>query len=289
MARSRFNGTAARRASALLLTSTALGLSSLAAAQDPPTPPAAPPTGPTMAQPGDIIVTATKRSERLQDVPISIQALSTQTLEQHQVTSFDDYQKLLPSVSSQSFGPGQAQLYFRGITSGADGLHGGSLPATGTYLDEVPVTTIASTVDIHVYDIDRVEALAGPQGTLYGASSLSGTLRIITNKPDTRKFSAGYDLDLNKFGKGNVGGQANGFVNIPLSERAAIRLVGFYEHDGGYIDNTFKSRTFTLDDDDPTDERHQQQRQIREEEFQRRRPPMADGSRSSSTSTTTGQ
>ena len=67
---------------------------------------------------------------QLQDVPISIQALSTQTLEQHQVSSFDDYQKLLPSVSSQSFGPGQAQLYFRGITSGADGLHGGSLPAT---------------------------------------------------------------------------------------------------------------------------------------------------------------
>ncbi len=167
------------------------------------------------------------------------------------MSSFDDYQKLLPSVSSQSFGPGQAKLYFRGITSGADGLHGGSLPATGTYLDEIPITTIASTVDLHVYDIDRVEALAGPQGTLYGASSLSGTLRIITNKPDTRKFSAGYDLELNKFGKGAMGGAANGYVNVPLSERAAIRLVGFYEHDGGYIDNTFKSRTFTLDDNDP--------------------------------------
>src|SRR4051812_2562989 len=216
MARATVNGAAARRTSVLLLTSTALGLSSIAAAQDPPAPP---PTGgaPAGVQPGDIIVTATKRSERLQDVPISIQALSNQTLEQHEVSSFDDYQKLLPSVSSQSFGPGQAQLYFRGITSGADGLHGGSLPATGTYLDEVPVTTIASTVDIHVYDFDRIEALAGPQGTLYGASSLSGTLRIITNKPSTRKFEAGYDLELNKFGKGNMGGAANGFVNVPLS------------------------------------------------------------------------
>jgi outer membrane receptor protein involved in Fe transport len=251
MARARFSGTAVRQASALLLTSTAMGLSSIAAAQDPPAapPPAAAPAPP---EAGDIIVTATKRSERLQDVPISIQALGTETLSQHQVSSFDDYQKLLPSVSSQSFGPGQAQLYFRGITSGTDGLHIGPTPATGTYLDEIPLTTIASTVDLHVYDIDRVEALAGPQGTLYGASSLSGTLRIITNKPSTRKFEAGYDLELNKFGKGNMGGAANGFVNIPLSERAAIRLVGFYEHDGGYIDNTFKSRTFTLDDDDPT-------------------------------------
>jgi len=242
-----------RCVSTLLLTTSAFGLSSLAAAQDPPAaPPAAAPTGPAPVEAGDIIVTATKRSERLQDVPISIQALGTQTLEQHQVSSFDDYQKLLPSVSSQSFGPGQAQLYFRGITSGTDGLHIGPTPATGTYLDEVPLTTIASTVDLHVYDIERVEALAGPQGTLYGASSLSGTLRIITNKPSTRKFEAGYDLELNKFGKGNMGGAANGFVNIPLSARAAIRLVGFYEHDGGYIDNTFKSRTFTLDDDDPT-------------------------------------
>jgi iron complex outermembrane receptor protein len=252
MALSSVSGNAARRATAVLLTTTALGLASAASAQDPPAPSPAPAAAPVAPDQGEIIVTATKRSERLQDVPISIQALGTATLEQHQVSSFDDYQKLLPSLSSQSFGPGQAQLYFRGITSGTDGLHIGPTPATGTYLDEIPLTTVANTVDLHIYDIDRVEALAGPQGTLYGASSLSGTLRIITNKPNTHKFEAGYDLELNKFGKGAAGGAANGFVNIPLSERAAIRLVGFYEHDGGYIDNTFKSRTYTLDDDDPT-------------------------------------
>jgi outer membrane receptor protein involved in Fe transport len=200
----------------------------------------------------DIIVTATKRSERLQDVPISIQALGSVTLEQHQVQSFDDYAKLLPSVSFQSFGPGQSQIYFRGVTSGGDGLHGGSAPASGLYLDEIPLTTIANNIDIHVYDIERVEALSGPQGTLYGASSLSGTLRLITNKPDPSKFSAGYDLDGNKFGKGGVGGTAEGFVNVPLGEKAAIRLVGFYEHDGGYIDNTPATRTYTLNDDDPS-------------------------------------
>ena len=96
---------------------------------------------------------------------------------QHQVASSDDYIKLLPSVSFQSFGPGQSQIYFRGITSGGDGLHIGSEPATGVYVDEVPLTTIANGVDLHVYDIARVEALSGPQGTLFGASSLSGTLR----------------------------------------------------------------------------------------------------------------
>jgi len=200
----------------------------------------------------EIIVTATKRSERLQDVPISIQAFSSTTLEQHQVQSFDDYAKLLPSVSFQSFGPGQSQIYFRGVTSGGDGLHGGSSPASGLYLDEIPLTSIANNVDFHVYDVERVEALSGPQGTLYGASSLSGTLRLITNKPDTTKFSAGYDLDANKFGKGAGGGTAEGFVNIPLSRNVAIRLVGFYEHDGGYIDNTLGTRTYSLNDGDPT-------------------------------------
>ena len=88
-------------------------------------------------------------------------------------------------------------MYFRGIASGGDGLHAGSLPATGMYLDETPVTTIAGTLDVHMYDIQRVEALAGPQGTLYGASSLSGTVRIITNKPDPSKFSASYDVQAN--------------------------------------------------------------------------------------------
>jgi iron complex outermembrane recepter protein len=187
---------------------------------------------------GEIVVTATKREESLQKVPISIQALTPVVLEQHQVASFDDYAKLLPSVSFQSFGPGQSQLYFRGISTGGDGLHSGPLPTAGLYIDEVPVTTISGSVDIHVYDMARVEALSGPQGTLYGASSLAGTLRLITNKPDPTKFEAGYDLQGNKFGKGGYGGVAEGFVNIPISETMAIRLVGFYEHDGGYIDNT---------------------------------------------------
>ena len=191
----------------------------------------------------EVVVTAQKRSEDLQKVPISLQVLSGETLQEHQVSSFDDYAKFLPSVTFQSLGPGQAQLYFRGIASGGDGLHAGSLPATGVYLDEIPVTTIGNTLDVHTYDIARVEALAGPQGTLYGASSLSGTLRIITNKPDPSGFSASYDVKGDKYGRGNGGGETEGYVNIPLGDKMAIRLVGFYDHQGGYINNVLSTNT----------------------------------------------
>jgi iron complex outermembrane recepter protein len=192
----------------------------------------------------EIVVTAQKRSEDLQKVPISLQVLGGEKLEQLQVSNFDDYAKFLPSVSFQSTGPGQAQLYFRGIASGGDGLHSGSSSATGLYLDETPVTTIANSLDLHVYDIQRVEALAGPQGTLYGSSSLSGTLRIITNKPDTTRFLAGYDLKGNKFTKGAGGGEVEGFVNIPINDKLAVRLVGYYTHDGGFINNKLNSVTY---------------------------------------------
>jgi outer membrane receptor protein involved in Fe transport len=200
----------------------------------------------------EIIVTATKRSENIQDVPLSIQALGEQMLDEHQVSSFDDYAALLPSVSYQSFGPGQAQLAFRGVTSGSDGLPIGSSPTASMYLDDTPVTTIGSSVDLHVYDIDRVEALSGPQGTLFGASSLSGVVRIITNAPDPSAFAAGYDVEANSYTEGEAGGSLEGFVNLPLSDRVALRIVGFYEREGGYIDNVLGSRTYTLGDNDPT-------------------------------------
>jgi len=191
----------------------------------------------------EVVVTAEKRSEDLQKVPITITVLSTEKLAEHQVQNFDDYAKLLPNLSYQSLGPGQAQMYFRGITSGQDGLHAGSLPSTGLYLDDIPVSTIGNSLDIHAYDMERVEALAGPQGTLYGASSLSGTLRLITNKPDPTKFEAGYDLTGDKYGRGNGGGIGEGFVNVPLTDTIAIRLVGYYDHEGGYINNVPTSNT----------------------------------------------
>jgi outer membrane receptor protein involved in Fe transport len=194
----------------------------------------------------EVVVTAQKRTEDLQKVPISLQVLGQEKLDQLQVHDLDDYTKLLPSVTYRSNGPGQAELFFRGIStsSTAAPLHAGFLPSSGLYLDEIPVTTVAGALDIHIYDVARIEALAGPQGTLYGASSLSGTLRIITNKPDPSAFSAGYDLKADKWLHGDPGGGIEGYVNIPLAEHAAVRLVGYYDHEGGYINNVYRQDTF---------------------------------------------
>jgi outer membrane receptor protein involved in Fe transport len=194
----------------------------------------------------EVVVTAQKRAEDLQKVPISLQVLNNEMLEQLQVHDLDDYSKLLSSLSYRSNGPGQAELFFRGISASASvtPLHAGFLPSSSLYLDEIPVTTVAGALDIHIYDIARVEALAGPQGTLYGASSLSGTLRIITNKPDPSGFSAGYDVKGDKWLHGDPGGSIEGYVNIPLAERAAVRLVGYYDHGGGYINNVLRTDTF---------------------------------------------
>jgi len=118
------------------------------------------------------------------------------------------------------------------------------LPSVGVYLDEQPITTIQGALDVHLYDVARVEALAGPQGTLYGASSQAGTLRIITNKPDASEFSAGYDLEGSTMSEGSDGYLVEGYANIPLSPNAAVRLVGWKRHDPGFIDNVFRERTF---------------------------------------------
>ena len=195
-----------------------------------------------------ITVTSQRRSENLQKVPISIQVLGTEKLEELNVSDFEDYVKFLPSVSYQTFGPGFAQIYMRGVSSGGDGNHSGPLPSVGVYLDEQPVTTIQGPLDLHIYDIARVEVLSGPQGTLYGASSQAGTIRIITNKPDPTGFEAGYSLEANSVSHGGTGHVAEGFVNIPLSEKAAIRLVGWNQHDAGYIDNRENDRQFPIRD-----------------------------------------
>ncbi len=191
-----------------------------------------------------IVVTAQKREENLQNVPISIQALSTKKLDQLNVTNFGDFSKLLPSVSFQSSQPGVTTVYMRGVASGGDGNHSGSLPSVGVYLDEQPVTTIGGTLDVHVYDIARIESLSGPQGTLYGASSQAGTIRIITNKPSTAGFEGRVDGEINSVKSGGTGGRLEGMINAPISQMAALRLVGWYQHDAGYIDNVPGTRSF---------------------------------------------
>jgi iron complex outermembrane recepter protein len=238
-----------KRAGAMLLASTLL-TPLPALAQD--TPAATEPTDPADASAGaatreeeQILVTATKRTENLQDVPIAITAITTKTLEDLKVDDFRDYARLVPSLSYKSGGgggsadgPGTNNVYFRGVASGENANHSASLPSVGTYLDEQPITTIGGALDIHIFDIARVEALAGPQGTLYGASSQAGTVRIITNKPDLTGGTYGaVNLEVNKVAHGDWGYTGEGFVNLPISSNVAARIVGWYRRDGGYIDN----------------------------------------------------
>src|ERR1700733_2482845 len=192
----------------------------------------------------EVIVTAQKHVEDLQNVPVSINVIGTEELEQQHVESFNDYMKLLPSTSVQVLGPGNDRVFMRGIATGDYPNHSASLPSVGTYLDEQPITTILGAIDLHMYDIQRVEALAGPQGTLYGASSEAGTIRVITNKPDPSGFSAAYDVEANDVAHGTVGGIAEGYVNVPIGSSAAVRLVGWYERDSGYIDNVANTLTY---------------------------------------------
>lgn len=196
------------------------------------------------AQVAEVIVTAEKRSENIQTVPVSIEALDNRTLDRHAVNDFQDFVKLTPAINFQTEGPSQTTIYMRGIASGGVENGVGPLPSVGTYLDDQPITTVAGTLDIHIYDIARIEVLPGPQGTLYGASSEAGTMRIITNPPSTAGFSAGYDIEGNTVDHGSQGGVVEGFVNVPITDWAAVRLVAFGEHDAGYIDNVPGTRLF---------------------------------------------
>ena len=197
--------------------------------------------------PTEVIITAQKREENLQDVPLSVIAIGTRRLDQLNISDFADYTKQLPSVSFNTSQSGGYVVYMRGVATGGDGNHSGSFPSVGTYLDEQPVTTIGGALDVHIYDIARIESLAGPQGTLYGASSQAGTIRIITNKPDLTAMYGRIDGELNTVAHGGMGGSLEGMINVPMGDRIAFRAVAFFRREAGYIDNVAGSRTFCGD------------------------------------------
>jgi iron complex outermembrane recepter protein len=206
---------------------------------------------------GEVVVTAQKREQSLQEVPISLDALGQDKMEELHVQNFKDYVQFLPSVSMQpSIGAGSGfnAVYMRGIATGGDGQATTSQPSVGMYLDEQPITTVQGNLDVHLYDIARVEALAGPQGTLYGASSQAGTIRIITNKPDPSGFAAGFSAEANMVDGDDSGYTVESFVNLPLGEKAALRIVGWGLSEAGWVDNKPATRTYTGDVTDPTDD-----------------------------------
>lgn len=187
----------------------------------------------------DIIVTATKRGdEALRNVPIAIQALTGDTLTKSGATQFSDYATRVPSLSFQDLGPGDKKYIIRGINStGA--------ATVGAYYDEAVISADnrndggGRNTDIRLYDIERIEVLKGPQGTLYGASSESGTIRIITKKPDMLNFGGYIAGELSATHKGGTNYNINGALNLPIVEdRLAARVVGWYVDDSGFIDQT---------------------------------------------------
>ena len=191
----------------------------------------------TQAQLEEIVVTATKKAQSLQDIAGSVQAITEDQLKKAQVVNMEDYAKLIPSMSYVNYTPGTGKVYFRGIAD--DNGTFIAEESTALYIDEQPVTQAGMAVDVRMIDIARIEALAGPQGSLYGSSAQSGTIRIITNKPDPSGFSASTDLTLRASAtspRNEDSWEISGMVNVPISDNFAIRAVGFTATDGGFVD-----------------------------------------------------
>lgn len=193
----------------------------------------------------EIVVTAQKRDQSMQDVPVAISVLGASQLTDLGITNMADYVQMFPNVSYVQLGPGSGEIYIRGISSGGNSTLGPT-SNVATYLDEQPVTAVGSFLNPHIYDINRIETLAGPQGTLFGANAQSGAIRIITNQPDPSQFSAGYDVEVNSISSASdLGYLLEGFVNIPISDTMAVRLVGWLKEEAGYIDNVPYTHTFS--------------------------------------------
>lgn len=200
----------------------------------------------------EIIVTATKRETSLQDVPVAVQALTEARLDDLNVANFDDYVRYLPNVNAAGRGPGQSFIFIRGMaTDSSDQTSveiGAPVPNVALYLDEQPVSSGGRNLDLYAADIARVEVLPGPQGTLFGASSQAGTIRLITNKPVYDEFQAGFDASVANTHKGELSNSVEGFVNVPvIDDTLAVRAVFYNAFEGGYIDNVFGENAYTAE------------------------------------------
>jgi iron complex outermembrane recepter protein len=201
----------------------------------------------------EVIVTAQRRSEKMQDVPISMQALTGQALQQLNVTTFDDYLKYLPNVTSASNGPGQNEVFMRGLSAGSQASQGsgstGLWPNVAIYLDNQSGQLPNRNLDIYAADIDRIEVLAGPQGTLFGAGAQAGVIRYITNAPKLDRTEANVTASYGVTAGGDPNTALQAVLNLPLIEdKMAVRAVIYNDRRGGYIDNV--PATFTRKDTD---------------------------------------
>lgn len=186
----------------------------------------------------EIIVTATKRNESIQDVPQSITAFSTMEIERRGILDMADIATNLPSISLSTSRAGRNELVYRGISNGGSWRLDSQV---AVYLDEMPMTMSTTQLDPRMVDIERVESLPGPQGTLFGSSSQSGTLRVITNKPRFDGFSGQVSGELKTTDGGEESYDINGHLNIPVADNFAVRIVAYKNKDGGYVDNVYST------------------------------------------------
>ncbi len=191
----------------------------------------------------EVVVTATKRAASIQDVPLSISAVSGEKLEAAGIQDFDDLAASVPSLSFKSSGPGRTKLNIRGISAAT-----GFAPTVSYYIDEMPISSVSSgsstsfaqaVISPKLFDLDRVEVLRGPQGTLFGSSSMGGTVRLITGQPNLDEFEGKVGAEVSSTSGGGLNMTVNGMANVVLSEKAALRVVGSKTDNNGYIDREF--------------------------------------------------
>ena len=186
-------------------------------------------------------VTATKQVESAQSIPVTVTALGEQELEQLGVKNFNDYLVQLPGVTAGGSGPGQSTIYIRGLASTTPNLTtagvAGLAPNVALYLDEQPVSQPGRNLDVYAADLERVEVLSGPQGTLFGASSQAGTVRLITNKPNFDGVSANFKASTSFTEGGEMSNSVEAMLNLPVTDKFAVRGVVYADRAGGYIDN----------------------------------------------------
>ena len=165
----------------------------------------------------EVIVTASKKEQNIQDVAMSVQAISSSELEAKNIKNLEDIASISPAVTFNNVGPGKSNFYIRGVSDGAImNSYASPEATTALYIDEQPLTAASLTPDLHIYDIERVEVLMGPQGTLYGSSSTSGNIKIITKKPDPSGFDMGADVEYGSIEDGTNDKSLEAFINIPL-------------------------------------------------------------------------
>lgn len=203
-------------------------------------------TLPAFAEIEEVVVTATKRAESTQDIAVTVSAVNEQSLEEFGIGNFEDYMLQLPGVTAGGSGPGQNTIYIRGVASTTPNLTtagvAGLAPNVAFYLDEQPLAQPGRNLDVYTADLARIEVLKGPQGTLFGASSQAGTVRLITNKPDPTDTYASVDFGTGWTDGGEMSNNVEGMINVAVSDSFAIRGVVYVDNQGGYIDNVAGSQ-----------------------------------------------